>query len=154
METEQILKVSADDFFDLLFNSICHDISAALGEEVDKSLVSTGYTYSKKLTTRLGTKGKSSVTIDELTRPTAYKASFNTPQGLNTIAYEIEETDPGQIKVKVTESFTAASKWTELNFKIISPLFRKSSKKRVARTLQAMEAYIIEQNKILKEQPE
>lgn len=147
MEVKQTLKVSADCFFDTLAASVSYDISRATGITVRPEQIHSGYRYTKKMKNKVKQEGDVQVTIDKYEYPVCYQATFQSAQGINLITYEIEDHKDGSITVLYGESFEGSSAAKTLNYKLVSIFFQHGGKKRMTRTLKAMEEFILNGDK-------
>ncbi len=144
MEIKLNMDVSAKEFFDVLYDSIIYDIKASTNKKVSKSKIKKGYTYSKKLKTRLGKEGTVKVEIKEFDLNHRYTVSFNSTQGENIVSYEVEQLDDDSLNVKYTEDFVVDSKMKSLNFSMMSFLFKRGNRKKGLRNLVELEKFIIQ----------
>lgn len=142
MEVTERLNVSADAFFDTLSQSVRYDIGQTLGQEMSEAQITPGYSYLKQMKNKVGQKGNIRVTIRHFLRPSRYEATFESAQGKNFISYEISALGENQIEVHYEEGFDGKNTSGSLNYKLLSGLMNRSAKKRMARTLHAMESYI------------
>lgn len=145
MEVKEKLKVSADDFFDSLSQSVLYDISQALGQEISEDQVTAGYSYLKEMKNKVGRKGNIRVTIQHFSRPSRYAATFESAQGKNYISYEITSTGKQEIEVHYEEGFEGNNTTGSLNYRLVSWFMKRGAKKRMIQMLHSMETYI--QNK-------
>lgn len=141
MELVKQMKGNIQDFFDKVEQSLLDDIEQSTGNKVDTSQIVKGFTYSKKLTSQLGKTGKVKVIINEYDRPTIYSASFISAQGENILSYETKEIDDNRFEVKYKEEFKGS--WHgNLNYKLMSLLYKRSSLKKANMLLSNIEAMI------------
>lgn len=143
------LGVDAESFFNHLVESIAYDYEQALGKKLGRARLKKGLTYQKKLHAKVG-KGAltTKVKVTELTRPATYEATFTTSRGVNTIRYDIAEVaapdaaDGPAIEVTYEEGFEGATALMGMNQRLMSLVFSMGGKKRIKRTLRAIEAHI------------
>lgn len=144
VEVNELLRVSAEDFFDQVAQSIAYDITESTGKNVRVSQLHKGYSYTKKLKNKVGRSGEVKVTITDFEVPLIYKAKFETANGTNTISYEIERLEDGMIGVSYAEDYFTDSKLNSLNSKMTTALYKGRAKKKARRLLRAIERYILE----------
>lgn len=144
VEVNELLHVSAEDFFKQIAQSVAYDAQEATGKNIRPSQLRKGFSYTKKMKNKVGRKGDVKVTITDYKEPVCYKAKFETANGTNTISYEIEVLENG-IGVSYQEDFSSDSKATDLNGKIVGALYKKKAKKKAVKLLRAIENYIQEQ---------
>ncbi len=142
MEVSQKLNVEATEFFHALASSVAYDISQATGEKVDPDQIYSGYSYKKRIKNKMGQESHVDVVIKQFVSPTCYEADFCSSQGTNVIFYEIQDSKDGNIVVHYRERFKGDSTSGSLNYKIVSWLYQRSSKKRISRMLLSMESFI------------
>ena len=142
MELKVNMDVSADEFFNVLAESIIYDIKESTNKTITRDKIRKGYSYTKTLKTRLGKDGKVKVTIKDFD-DSKYVASFLSSQGENIVSYEVEELDDKSLNVKYTEAFIGDSKMKSANFSIMSFLFKRGNKKRGYKSLNQIENVII-----------
>ena len=145
IEVVRTLNVSANDFFDKIAESVAYDISAETGKNIKPSQIHKGYTYTKKLSSKMGREGNAKVTITEFEAPVVYTAKFSTRQGDNFISYKINKLEDDLIEVTYSEGYEAPSISKRANFKIMSFFYKRGSIKKINRLLSNMEAYILEE---------
>lgn len=145
MQVNLYLQVKADEFFNLLIGSVVHDIQQVSNKKITPEDITSGYTYEKYLTNKLGKKGRSTVQLTSVERPYHYKAIFNTSRGINTLSYTIEEVNDGTISVIYDEQYQAINKSNHVNFNFMRLFYNRKAKKRSISLLRQMEAYIIKQ---------
>ena len=92
----------------------------------------------------MGGSSKVKVTIKELHAPTSYKADFTSGNGVNSIAYIIQEIGPQKINVHYEEGFSGSSRKMDLNNKIVQLFYTMGSKRKINTLLKNMETYIIQ----------
>lgn len=142
MEVRVELKVKAEDFFDLIINSLLYDIENTTHQKISKDEIQKGFTYKKYLTNKLGKQGASMITITELEYPHMYCASFKTARGINTISYEIVENE-SCIELIYREDYEALSKIKDINHKIMNFFYNRGNKKKMRDMFLRMEDYIL-----------
>lgn len=138
------LEVDANSFFDYLQLAIEEDVKQTSEKKIRKLDIKEGFTYTKKIKTKTKQMDKTKVTIEKFKRPTCYRVRFDGSQGQNYIYYEIHEDTEGGIDVIYEESFHSAQKSKSWNYRLLSKLFERSSRKRILRNLRGVEAYILE----------
>lgn len=146
MEITRTLDVSMEEMNAFIKDMVLQDIHTATGKKVKESEIGTGYKYRKKLRGRSGKEGNVTTRIDELTSG-CYRASFESAQGKNYLSYEYSKDDDGKVKLCYTENFDAQSKSKELNFQLMSFLYKRSNKKRINLMLTHIESLIQENRK-------
>lgn len=143
MEVKLHLNVKANEFFDLIINSLVYDVENSTQQKINKEDIKAGYEYKKVLTNKIGNKGTANVKITQLNYPTDYAISFFTKHGENTISYNIVEEDEG-IEITYQEKYIASKKSKEINHKVMSFFYDRGNKKRIQQLLFNMERYILE----------
>lgn len=146
MEITRILDVSMDEMDTFIKEMVLQDIYHATGKKVKASEVGTGYKYRKKLKGRMGKEGTVATRIDEL-KCGSYCASFVSAQGKNYLSYQYEPIEDGKISLRYEENYEGESKSKELNFQLMSVLYKRSNKKRINRTLTYIENLVQQQRK-------
>jgi len=136
------MNVRADALFEVLIQSLKHDIAQATGKEVSRKDLVAGFTYDKMMMSKLGKSSPATATIVDLTEPTVYHMKFTNNKGENHVIYNIRSLDNGRIEVTYEETYTGMKKFDELNNKVMGHIFKKSSEKRVRMLLEGMKNYI------------
>lgn len=144
MNVNRELNVSADEFFNQIQRSVLEDIKASTRKNIEAEQVVDGYSYHKNLGTKMGGSSKVKVTIKELHAPTSYKADFTSGNGVNSIAYIIQEIGLQKINVHYEEGFSGSSRKMDLNNKIVQLFYTMGSKRKINTLLKNMETYIIQ----------
>lgn len=143
MQVVRTLNVNANDFFDKIEESLIYEISNCTGKDVKASQIQKGFSYTKKMSNRLGREGNAKVTIVEFERPTIYKVRFKSKQGYNYLAYKIKPIADREIEVTYEEDFDAATKSKKWNFNIMQWFYKRGNLKKINRLLDSMENYIL-----------
>lgn len=86
MEIKVNLQVSAEEFFDIISESIVAEIHAATGKNVRAKNLKKGFSYTRKLSKRRSYQ----VTITDYRYPLCYSAKIESVGGVNTLSYRIE----------------------------------------------------------------
>lgn len=142
MEVSQKLNVEAKEFFLCLASSVAYDITQATGKKVNPDQIYSGFRYTKKMKNRMGQESHVDVVIKQFVSPSCYEANFRSSQGTNVIFYEIKDSKDGNIVVHYKERFEGEKTSNSLNYKVVSWLYQRSSKKRISRMLSSMETFI------------
>lgn len=140
MKVSKKIEATPEEFFKLLVTSIEADIKNA-DVELPAHGVKSGFSYNKRVSNRLVAK----VTIEELTEPSTYSATFLNNRGTNHLKYDIEKIDDQFINVTVTEDFKGKKALDDINQNIMSFVLKRSGSKRTLAILSMMENYLKEQ---------
>ena len=139
MELKRVIKGKIEKCFALLEDACLEDIKASTEEETNTISLHAGYTYRKVLKTKMGVSGHVDVEITEFEAPKHYSAAFSSAQGINTITYELTQIDDDSMSVHYVEDFVSLTKSKNLNYKIMSKLYKKSTMKRANMLLDQLE---------------
>lgn len=142
MEVSREMKGSRDKCFSILVESLLADIKDSTNEEVKIEDVKVGYTYYRQMKSRMGNEGKVKVEISKLDVPSNYEAVFTSSQGVNTLSYLLEDIDQDKFRLTYNEDFVSEKGANNLNFKIMSKLFSRSSSKRIKLTLDKLQSML------------
>lgn len=145
------LNVSADEFFARIAESVAYDIYANTNKQVKVNQIKKGYSYTRKMSGKMGNKGEIKATITDFEAPSIYAIHFESKQGDNTLSYVINPIDDDNIEVIYTENYVAASKSKSWNAKIMQALYKRGNKKKVNRLITQIENYIISQRPLSEE---
>lgn len=145
MEITRTMDVSMEEMNTFIKNMVLQDILHATGKKVKESDIGAGYKYRKKLKGRSGKEGNVSTRIDEL-KEGCYRASFESAQGINYLSYQYEMSEDGKLNLCYKEDYTAQSKSKELNFQLMSFLYKRSNRKRMKLMLEHIE-HLIQENR-------
>ncbi len=141
MEIKKIIDATFEEVVDFINEMVVLDIENATEETVAIGDVQPGYEYKKQIKGRTGMNAGVRTTIVNL-EPGLYRAEFTSFQGVNFLEYKYKATDDGMVEIDYSEGFDAASKSKDLNHKLLTFLFSRSSKKRINLILDRMEFYI------------
>ena len=144
MFVQMRLNVTADELFDVLLNSIHHDIEQAKAKKVPIFKIKTGYTYTKILKNKIGQKTKATATITKLEKPTSYEITFKSGRGVNTVAYELKTLDEDVLEVTYSENYEAKTSWQAINNTLMSKIFTRPASRKAKALIGMMEAYILQ----------
>lgn len=143
IEIETELQIPAEAFFRCLTDSVKYDIAAATGENAEALTLYSGYCYRKAMKNKLGQRGGVEVEIVSYEPPSRYGVSFqDAAGGLTQIEYTVRSLREDCICVRYTEDYRNPNRTQTLNYKIVSALYRRSARKRAARMLHSMEAFV------------
>ena len=142
MEVKVKIKVTADKLYSLLMNSVKHDIERATGQGISLEELVSGYTYKKKLTNKLGKEANATGVLTKIEKPHTYEAEFTTNRGINKVAYHLKPREDGYLDVTYSELYKPSNKNMDINFKIVNFFYKKTTRKRMIRLIQAMESHI------------
>ncbi len=143
MKLEMHLKVDADSFFDCLVDSIVYDINNESNKHVKPEDLKPGFMYKKKMKTKTKAIADVKVKFIEFERPLRYSAQYKTSEDTTTASYEITPAEMGGIDIVYTESYESKSTFNSWNYKLVSSIYSFKAKKRMKRTLKAMESFIL-----------
>lgn len=138
MELTRQIKGNIHYFFDRVEQSLIEDIEQSTGNKISINEIVKGFTYSKNLTSQLGRTGRVKVIINEYQRLNKYSVSFISAQGENILSYETKEIDDTKFEIKYTEDFNG-SWYGNLNYKLMSLLYKRSSLKKANMLLNNIE---------------
>ncbi|MCL1936730.1 MAG: DUF3284 domain-containing protein [Defluviitaleaceae bacterium] len=141
MTVSKNIKVTSDEFFELLENSLLNDIKSNV-ESFNKEDLKAGYIYEKKITNKLGKQIISKVEIEKFEKPLFYFAKFTTEKSINYLRYIVNQ-NGDYCEVTIEEEYKGLSSMSNLNFSIMNIFFKKSNKRRLSQMLKIMEEYII-----------
>lgn len=142
MEITKVLKVTPQEFFKVLTNSVAADIQSAKGISINPKDIKTGLSYKKTLKNKLGSKSEVKVKIQEFNEKT-YTATFQSSRGINTLSYTIAP-EGENTSITYSENFEASGGIAKVNHKLMEKVYEKKSRKRVNQLLDSMESYIIQ----------
>lgn len=145
MFLEKNLNVSRESFFKQISLSIVNEVFKYTGKSIEINEIKSGLSYTKSMSTKVGTKGDIKVTIEEYSEPNLYKVKFEGKEDINYLSYILEEINQNECKVKYMEEFVTDSKIKNMNYKWISKLYDRGSKKKVNNIINNIESYIINQ---------
>lgn len=128
--------------FDLIMDAVLLDIELANEQKLSLKDVYEGFTYSKILNNKFGNRDKAEVTIMKLDVPNYYEAHFKSHDSLNVLSYELKAKDDGMFDLIYNEKFKSDKVSHNLNFKIMSFVFSRSSKKRVKSMLDQLQVLL------------
>lgn len=131
MELKREFYGNKDEAFKLIMDGLISDIKHETGEVMELESIEEGFTYLKKLKNKFGHEGSVKVTIAKMDIPNYYEAHFDSQQGLNILSYELITKDEEAFDLIYRESFNSEKASRNLNFSLMSFLFKRSSKKRI-----------------------
>jgi hypothetical protein len=126
-------------YWSTLMRGLRNDIDASNPNHIKFEDIGEGYSYKKKMGNRLGQEGDVKVTITSLKENAEYAAEFHSVQGTNSLSYKLEPIDEGQFKVIYEEDFSSEKRFNDWNFKLMSFLYGRGSKKRANQILDRIE---------------
>ena len=149
MEMSRVLNVSMEEMDRFVFDMILEDIKNSTGKSESKKKIRSGYSYSKNLKGRTGSKSRVKTTIRELTSG-KYHVTFKSNQGLNHLIYSYVPEDEESIRLTYSESYEADSKSNGVSYKVMNFVYAWSSKRKIKRIFNSIE-HIIQENRELQE---
>lgn len=144
MEAERIINGAREKLFSILTNSLLADIQQAGNEDVSVEDIKEGYSYRKQLTTKLGKEGTIKVIVTKFEAPHVYEATFESAQGFNVLSYTLEEVDDDHFKLIYKEDFMSEKTSRNMNYGLMSKLYKRSSKKKINLVLDQIETLMNE----------
>ncbi|MDR1033362.1 MAG: DUF3284 domain-containing protein [Bifidobacteriaceae bacterium] len=126
-------------YWRVLMQGLRNDIDMSNPNHVKFEDIGVGYSYTKKMGNRLGQRGDVLVTITALKENDEYAAEFHSVQGTNTLSYKLDPVDDNSFTVTYTEGFSSEKRFNDWNFKIVSFLYNRGSKKRANSILDRVE---------------
>ena len=137
IEVTKILNISAQDFFDVIEESLYNDMQKT-SNQVN---IESGMSYKKNLKNKLGQLSEVEICIEKYERPNIYSSKIQKSKENNYITYEVNKIDENNIEVKYTEDYIAHNKMKNLNYKAILVLYKKKSIKRMTMIIENIERY-------------
>lgn len=128
--------------FDIIMDALLLDIGSVKEEKLTVEDIQDGFTYSKKLKNKFGNEDRVDVTIIKLDVPNYYEAQFQSRDGLNVLSYELKDKEDGIFDLIYKEDFKSEKTSHNLNFKVMSFVFSRSSKKRVKLMLDQLQVLL------------
>lgn len=147
VEVKEKLYIDAKRFFKSITESVAYDIRESTGKNMRSNQIHKGFSYKKVMRNKLKRKGDVRITILEYDPPHVYRAEFVSAMGVNTVSYEVEELEDGRIGVIYKEAYHSDVKANNLNFKLVSFLYKRKAEKKAIRLLRAIETYAQEEQK-------
>ncbi|MGL5978270.1 MAG: DUF3284 domain-containing protein [Erysipelotrichaceae bacterium] len=142
MKIEVQLSVNAPALYQLLIQSAKHDIKT-IHPEVEDEAIQVGYTYEKSMRTRLGMDSATRLSLSSLDENKRYAYVVASGKGSYEVSYTLDSNADG-VLVTYEESFDSDAKMQSWNYKLMSALYKRKSKKRMTAMLRQMEAFILE----------
>jgi len=142
MEITMTINATAKDFYNLILASCAHDINRSTNQNLTPNDITSGFTYKKNLTNKIGKTGDSTAVIKTVDFPHLYEATFTTRRGINTLSYQIHEESKGKLCINYKEVYEPIDKSHALNFKLTNFFYRRSFKKKMTNTITLMEQHL------------
>lgn len=149
MEVNLALDVTAEEFFDTIYNSLEYDIKEFTGKNVRIKNIKPGYSYIKRLKSKMGHGADVKVTIEELEYPKIYVGRFDSSTGVNRIKYEVEDLENGQIGLSYSEEYEGAKKSYQMNGMLLNWLMSIPNKRALKKKFRILEDSIIAQRDMI-----
>lgn len=144
MQLAKTLKVTPEEFFDALEESIVSDIEQATGKHLGRSKLNS-YKYEKRAQQAKGkAKGTAiKVKIKHFNYPSLYEVRFSYAAGTNTMRYEITPAGEGACELTYTETFEGSGGNTSgARGKIGLFFYERKLKSRANQTIDQIVKYI------------
>jgi hypothetical protein len=126
-------------YWSTLMRGLRNDIEMSNPNHIKFDEIGEGYSYRKKMGNRLGQEGDVTVTITALKENDEYAADFHSVQGTNTLSYKLDPIDADSFTVTYTEDFASEKRFNDWNFRLMSFLYGRGSKKRANQILDRVE---------------
>ncbi|WP_249028512.1 DUF3284 domain-containing protein [Tannockella kyphosi] len=146
MEIKRTLAVSVSEFDDFIIEMIKTDVLNCTEKEPTTQEIVNGYQYRKSIPNKMGKPLGVTTELLEVVSG-SYRASFTGGSGINYLSYIYEQSGECQIDLTYAEDFQTKSKFTMLNFKLMSFAFSRKTKRRINQVLINIENHIIEKRK-------
>lgn len=141
MEITRKFPVSQESFMNHIRASIAHDLEQS---QLKSDKVYEGLEYDKELSNRIGNSGRIKVKITKLDDK-SYSADFYGSEGINRIHYEVTSIDEDRCQVYYHENFIGKTNTKQLNFKLMSALYKRANKKRINLLFDNIEKHLTEE---------
>jgi hypothetical protein len=132
----------------VLMDGFINDVASATGRRLRRRDIVKGYSYDKKMTGRIGKAGLVKITLTGLIPDQFYEASFESRQGVNTLSYQLVPQGAEEFDIVYEEHFKSPRRMTDWNYKIMSFLYSRGSKKRINKVLDKVQALTKQQSTI------
>ncbi len=141
MKVSRELKVSNQEFYETIYNSLKQEIEASTGKTYPK--LYQGMKYKQELLTYAKNKRSVDVCIEKLVENQEYLASFKREDDINTVNFKIEAIDNNKCLVTYEENFVSDANVRELNYSLVSFVITPFKKRKAKKKLKSIEKYII-----------
>lgn len=142
MRITEHLKITAEEFFDIVDEALLSDIASARGKKAKPSNLHEGYTYKKHLRGKGDDAHAATVRIVSYDRPRCYRSTVTTQQGVSTMGYDVVPTGDG-VDVTYVEEFEGASGFKSALSRVVAPLQGLAGRGRIKSQMHAMEGRIL-----------
>ncbi|OCN03839.1 hypothetical protein A4S06_04540 [Erysipelotrichaceae bacterium MTC7] len=144
MEITKLLRGKKETCYHIFIESVLADINANSedGKVYTETDLHPGFTYYKKLQTKMGKAGRVKVELAQLVPNEVYVAKFYSAQGVNTVSYHLEDEDDDLFGITYSEDFVSDKTSKNLNFSLMSKLYARSSKKKMNLMLNQLQALV------------
>lgn len=109
MKIEKQLNVTADEFFNVVTQSLLHDYKTHTNKTIHESQIKEGLTYNKRINGRSGKNSKVEVKLLKYIPGKVYMVSFDSKIDKITLSYEIQEIDTDHIRIDYEENYVSKS---------------------------------------------
>lgn len=141
MKVSKELKVSNQEFYEAMYNSLKQEIETTTNKKYPK--IYQGMKYEQELVTYTKNKRKVKVKIESLVENQEYLASFTSEEDVNTVNFQIEAISDQRCRVIYEERFQSGKNVRTVNFSLVSFVITPFKKRKAKNKLKMIEKYII-----------
>lgn len=141
MELTKHLRVTPEEFFDQIEESVIEDIEDATGKTVSRGRLN-GYKYKKRASG--GSKGGTPMTVKirHYQYPRLYEVRFTYPTGTNTMRYSVTPDGDGCLVV-YSEDFTTPQSTSSVLARLQLKIYNRQMRSHAKKTLASIESYAL-----------
>jgi hypothetical protein len=132
------LAVSAQELFEVIERSLKADLS-------EQTELKSGVVFQKTIRNKLGQSIPQTVRVIAYETERLYAVEFTQAENQYTVSYELKALSPSETEVRYEQKFESGLKLKQMNYRLLSLLYERGSRKRLITMLKQMERYIIEQ---------
>lgn len=135
------LEVTPEEVFEQLRIALVEDIQQATGRKFSVEQLHPGYTYKKQLKGQVGKARSVKVKVVGYKPSSHYSAEFHYGDTYNVVTYNLAPVNGG-CEVYYEEKFKSNSLFQNLNYHVMSFIYKRSGKKRLKAKFEALKEEI------------
>lgn len=147
MQLVKTLKVSPDEIFDAIAESVIADVEQATGKRISEKKIN-GFKYTKLVGSDKRGQVKMRVKVLAYQRPEFYHARFAYDDAIDELSYTVEPAEDGSVQLTYTEEIKPTHPQNSLRAKFNLAIYEQRVRRRAHQAVRQLERSIMDRRKL------
>ena len=147
MQLVKTLKVTGDEIFDAIAESVIADVEQATGKRISEKKIN-GYKYTKLVGSDKRGQVKMRVKVVAFQRPDFYRARFAYDDAIDELSYAVEPAEDGSVQLTYTEEIKPTRPVNSLRAKFNLAIYEQRVRRRAHQAVRQLERSIMDRRKL------